>query len=104
MSMQTKIIIAGAILSIMILSSVNSLAFAQYVSPQGNTGLDDYIQLAKDRVKISNENPGTGSGTPLFAADGVLGSLVLSTGIFGGIATAFFVKGRQGKYAAMGRG
>jgi len=104
MSVQTKIIVAGAILSIMILPSASSLAFAQYLPQQGSTGFDDYIQLAKDRVKISNENPGTGSGTPLFAADGVLGSLVLSTGIFGGIAAAFFVKGRQGKYAAMGRG
>jgi len=28
----------------------------------------------------------------------------LSTGVFGGIASAFFVKGRKGKYAAMGRG
>lgn len=40
----------------------------------------------------------------MFAADGVIGALVLSTGIFGGIAVTFFMKSRQGKYAAIGRG
>ena len=40
----------------------------------------------------------------MFALDGVLGAFVISTVMFGGIATAFFVKGRKGKYAAMGRG
>ena len=88
----------------MILPSVSSLGFAQYLPSSGQTGLEDYIKLLEDRVRIANENPSTGSGTPMFAADGVLGALVLSTGVFGGIATAFFVRGRNGKYAAMGRG
>ena len=51
-----------------------------------------------------NENPNTGSGTPMFAVDGALGAIVLSTGVFGGVAASFFVRGRKGKYAAMGRG
>ena len=99
-----KIIITGVMLSILILPSVSSLGFAQYLPSSGQTGLEDYIKLSEDRVRIANENPSTGSGTPIFAADGVLGALVLSTGVFGGIATAFFVRGRKGKYAAMGRG
>ena len=99
-----KIIIAGVMLSVLILPSVSSLAFAQYIPPSGSTGLEDYLRLSEDRVRIANENPSTGSGTPMFAADGVLGALILSTGVFGGIATAFFVRGRKGKYAAMGRG
>ena len=53
---------------------------------------------------MHKKNPGTGSGTPMFALDGVAGALALTTGIFGGIAAAFFVRGRKGKYAAMGRG
>ncbi|WP_428326446.1 hypothetical protein [Nitrosopumilus sp.] len=99
-----KTIITGVMLSVLILPSVSSLAFAQYLPSSGNTGLEDYLKLSEDRVKIASENPSTGSGTPMFAADGVLGALILSTGVFGGIATAFFVRGRKGKYAAMGRG
>ena len=99
-----KIIITGVMLSILILPSVSSLAFAQYIPSSGYTGLEDYLKLSEDRVRIANENPSTGSGTPMFAADGILGALILSTGVFGGIAAAFFVRGRKGKYAAMGRG
>lgn len=104
MSGKKTIIATGAMLSILILSSVSSLAYAQYVPTQGQTGLDDYLKLSKERVRIASDNPHAGSGTPMFALDGVLGALVLSTGVFGGIAAAFFVKGSKGKYAAMGRG
>ena len=103
MSKKKTIIATGVMLSLLILPSV-SLASAQYIPGQGQTGLDDLLRLSEDRVRMANENPGTGSGTPMFEVDGVLGALLLSTGIFGGIATAFFVKGRKGKYAAMGRG
>ena len=99
-----KIIITGVMLSVLILPSVSGLAFAQYIPSSGNTGLEDYLKLSEDRVKLANENPSTGSGTPMFAADGILGALILSTGVFGGIAAAFFVRGRKGKYAAIGRG
>lgn len=99
-----KTIIAGVMLSVLILPSVSSLAFAQYIPSSGSTGLEDYLKLSEDRVKIASENPESGSGTPMFAADGVLGALMLSTGVFGGIASAFFIRGRKGKYAAMGRG
>jgi hypothetical protein len=97
-------IIAGVMFSILILPSVSNVAFAQYPSSDGKTGLDDLLQLAQDRVALANDNPNTGSGTPMFAADGVLGALILSTGVFGGIAATFFIRSRQGKYAAMGRG
>jgi len=104
MSRKKITITTGVMLSILILPSVSSLAFAQYVSPQGPTGLDDYKKLLEDRVRLANESPEKGSGTPVFAADGIIGAFVLSTGVFGGIATAFFVMGRKGKYAAIGRG
>ena len=97
-------ILTGVMFSVLILPSVSSFAFAQYLTTEGQTGLDDYLQLAQDKVAIAKENPKAGSGTPMFAADGVLGALILSTGVFGGIAATFFIRGRQGKYAAIGRG
>ena len=96
--------VTGVIFTILILPSVSSVAFAQYLTQDGKTGLDDLLQLAQDRVVLANDNPNAGSGTPMFAADGVLGALLLSTGIFGGIAATFFIRSRQGKYAALGRG
>ena len=96
--------LAGVIFSIMLFPSVSQIAFAQYVNPDSQTGLEDYIKLAQDRVAVANENPKAGSGTPMFAADGVMGALILSSGVFGGIAASFFIKSRQGKYAAIGRG
>ena len=100
----STIIITGAMLSLLILPSASTLAFAQYIPTQGQTGLDEILKLSEERVKLSIQNPATGSGTPMFALDGVLGALALSTGVFGGIAAAFFAMGRKGKYASMGRG
>lgn len=97
-------IITGVMLSLLILPSVSSLVYAQYLPSSGTTGLDDLLKLSEERVRIAKENPATGSGTPMFALDGVLGALALSTGVFGGIAGAFFIRGRKGKYAQMGRG
>jgi hypothetical protein len=88
----------------LILPSVSNLAFAQYLPLDGQTGLGDIIKIQEARIKAVQDNPGAGSGTPMFAADGVLGATVLSTAVFGGIAAAFFVRGTKGKYAAMGRG
>ncbi|KAG2474822.1 MAG: hypothetical protein NPMRTH5_2490002 [Nitrosopumilales archaeon] len=49
-------------------------------------------------------NPGSGSGTPYLDATGILGSTIIAGAIFGGMAGALFWKGKQGKYAAQGRG
>jgi len=97
-------IASGVMLSLLMLPSVCILAYAQYLPPSGTTGHDDYLILSEERVKIAKENPGTGSGTPMFAAEGILGAVVLSTCVFGGIAATFFVRGQKGKYAAVGRG
>lgn len=43
--------------------------------PQEATGLDDYLKLSEDRVRLANENPHTSSGTLMFELDGVLGAL-----------------------------
>ena len=87
-------------------------AFAQYGSQYGGedtaTGafgsLEEQLELAKRKVDTAAANPATGSGTPYLDADGVFGASAIAGGIFGAIATAFFVKGRQGRYAAYGRG
>jgi hypothetical protein len=55
--------------------------------------------LAKDRLLGANANPSTGSGTPMFATEG--GQMAIFIGvlgaIFGGVAAAFFIKGRGSK-------
>lgn len=86
------------------------LAFAQYmgnVGDKGETGartLEETLELAKRKVEYATANPHTGSGTPYLAADGVLGASAIAAAVFGGIAGALFFKGKQGKYAAQGRG
>ena len=85
-------------------------AYAQYmgnVGDQGETGsrtLEETLELARRRIDIIAANPQAGSGTPFIAADGVLGASAIAALVFGGIAGALFFKGRQGKYAAQGRG
>lgn len=81
-------------------------AYAQYIG-YGETGantLEENVKIARDRVIIAQENPATGSGTPYFAADGVVGAMGIAAGVFGGISLAFFARARNGKYAALGRG
>ena len=95
---------AGAILAVLVLPSV-SHAFAQY-SPTA-TDIQEVYNNVKDgatKTEIAKGEGAFGSGTPYFAADGVIGSTILTAGVFGGIATMFFVRGRKGKYAAQGRG
>ncbi len=85
-------------------------AFAQYmgnVGDQGETGartLEEQLELARRAVEAAKLNPQTGSGTPYFAADGVLGASAIAAAVFGGIAGALFFKAKGGKYAAQGRG
>ena len=87
-------------------------AFAQYGAQYGseNTGtgafgsLEEQLELAKRKVETAAANPATGSGTPYLNADGIFGASAIAGGIFGGIAAAFLIKGRQGRYAAYGRG
>ncbi|NIT60394.1 MAG: hypothetical protein GWN00_30570 [Aliifodinibius sp.] len=85
-------------------------AFAQYmgnVGEQGETGagtLEETLELARRRIEAAEASPASGSGTPYLDASGVVGASVIAGAIFGGIAAAFFVRARSGKYAAMGRG
>jgi len=104
-----KSIIFGALSAIFLLGTFGQ-AFAQYmgnVGSEGETGtftLEETLELAKRRIEAVKANPSSGSGTPLLAADGVIGATVISAAVFGGIAGMLFFKGRTGKYAAQGRG
>ena len=70
----------------------------------GSITLEEHLLLAERKVTWAENNPASGSGTPYLDASGVLGASVIAGAIFGGIATAFFVRGRSGRYAAYGRG
>ena len=80
-----------------------ALAYDGLGSPVGPT-LEEQLELAERKVQKAADNPATGSGTPYLDASGVLGASVIAGAIFGGIATAFFVKGRSCRYAEYGRG
>jgi hypothetical protein len=71
---------------------------------EGGITLEEQLLLAERKVQKAADNPATGSGTPYMDADGVVGASIIAGLIFGGIATAFFVRGRAGRYAAYGRG
>lgn len=110
--MNTKVLLTATVLSVFFIGSIGaaSVASAQYlgsVGPEGETGkstLEEALKLQSDRVANAEANPGAGSGTPYLDANGVVGASVIAGAVFGGIAGAFFIRGRSGKYAAMGRG
>ena len=80
-----------------------ALAYSGLGAIDGIT-LEEHLALAERKVAYADANPATGSGTPYLNADGVVGATVIAGAIFGVIATAMFVKGRSGRYAAYGRG
>jgi len=80
-----------------------ALAYSGLGAIDGIT-LEEHLALAERKVAYADANPASGSGTPYLDASGVVGASVIAGAIFGGIATAMFVKGRSGRYAAYGRG
>jgi hypothetical protein len=107
--------IIAALAALAVLSSTTGLAFAQYGGTGGTTGTaspeqlqecegmgiprencSDVTILAKRRLTAAQDNPSTGSGTPMFATE--TGQMAIFIGvlaaIFGGVAAMFFFKGR----------
>ena len=104
-----KPIIIGGLFALFLVGTL-APAYAQYLgnveegeAAASNT-LEESLELAKRKVEYAEANPATGSGTPYLSADGVLGASAIAGAIFGGIALAFFIRGRSGKYRADGRG
>ena len=110
--MNTKVIFAASLIAVFTMGfyADNTVAFAQYlgnVGSQGETGkytLEEALKLQRLRIESVEANPQAGSGTPVMDADGVFGAAAISAAVFGSVAGALFLKGRSGKYAAMGRG
>lgn len=108
----TRSILLGGLVAVALLSGMGfaGVAHAQYLGNVGSAGetgqytLEEALELQSRRVTVAAENPQAGSGTPYLDANGVVGASIISGAIFGGIAAAFFMRSRSGKYAAMGRG
>ena len=104
------VLLGVAFLSTVIAPSLMEIAYAQYmgnVGSEGETGaytLEEALEIQRRRIEAAEANPASGSGTPYLDASGVVGASVIAGAVFGGIAAAFFIRGRSGKYAAMGRG
>ena len=110
--MLLKVLLTASLLAVFFFGTFGaaSVAFAQYmgnVGDQGQTGaytLEEALEIQRRRIEAAQANPASGSGTPYLDASGVVGASVIAGAVFGGIAAAFFIRGRSGKYAAMGRG
>ena len=104
------ILFGVAVLSTMIVPSMLDIAYAQYMGNVGDSGetgaytLEEALEIQRRRIEAAEANPASGSGTPYLDASGVVGASIIAGAVFGGIAAAFFIRGRSGKYAAMGRG
>jgi hypothetical protein len=107
--------IIAALAALAVLTSTTSVAYAQYGGTGGSTGTaspeqlqecdqlgipqancSDITILAKKRLTAAQENPATGSGTPMLSTES--GQMTVFIGvlaaIFGGVAAMFFLKGR----------
>jgi len=110
--MNTKVLLAASLVAVFTIGlyAEDAIAFAQYmgnVGSEGETGsytLEEALEIQRRRIQAAEANPSSGSGTPYLDAGGVIGASVIAGAVFGGIAGAFFIRGRSGKYAAMGRG
>jgi len=105
--MNITMILSVSIMAIFAIGTISmvpvSLAYSG-LGADGGITLEEHLELAERKVQKAADNPATGSGTPYLDATGVVGATVIAGAIFGGIATAMFVKGRSGRYAAYGRG
>ncbi len=105
--MKRTTIILASFMAVFAIGTITIVPVAWAYEGLGSVGsitLEEQLELAERKVQKAADNPATGSGTPYLDASGVLGASVIAGAIFGGIATAFFVRGRSGRYAAYGRG
>ncbi|MDH3656951.1 MAG: hypothetical protein OEM77_02300 [Nitrosopumilus sp.] len=110
--MNKKILLAASLIAVFTVGyyAESAVAFAQYMGNVGETGqtgtytLEEALELQRRRIESAEANPSSGSGTPYLDAGGVIGAAVVAGAVFGGIAGALFIRGKSGKYAAMGRG
>jgi len=73
---------------------------------KGETGtytLEEALKIQAARVASASTNPAYGDSYPPYLDAGGVGIVIVGA-VFGGVAGAFFIRGRSGKHAAMGRG
>jgi len=94
------ILLGTVVLVLFVAATTLPMAAAQYagVGGGGDITLEDQLELAKRKVDTAAKNPATGSGTPYLDANGVVGASAIAGAVFGGIAIAFVVKGRSGRF------
>ena len=104
--MNRTMIFGVSIMAVFVIGAIAMVpvVWAYSLGQEGGITLEEQLLLAERKVQKAADNPATGSGTPYLNADGVLGASIIAGLIFGGIATAFFVRGKAGRYAAYGRG
>jgi len=96
-----KPILLGTITLVLFVAATTlPMAAAQYAGAGGGgaTTLEEQLELAKRKVAAAERNPASGSGTPYLDASGVVGASAIAGAVFGGIAIAFVVKGRSGRF------
>lgn len=98
--MNKPILLGTIVLVLFVAATMLPMAAAQYagVGGGGDITLEDQLELAKRKVATAAKNPAAGSGTPYLDASGVVGASVIAGAVFGGIAIAFVVKGRSGRF------
>ena len=97
--MNKPILLGTITLVLFVAATTLPMAAAQYAGAGGGaTTLEEQLELAKRKVAAAEKNPATGSGTPYLDASGVVGASAIAGAVFGGIAIAFVVKGRSGRF------
>ncbi|HLC09680.1 MAG TPA: hypothetical protein VJJ01_01005 [Nitrosopumilaceae archaeon] len=98
--MNKPILLGTITLVLFVAATTLPMAAAQYAGAGGGgaTTLEEQLELAKRKVAAAERNPASGSGTPYLDASGVVGASAIAGAVFGGIAIAFVVKGRSGRF------
>jgi hypothetical protein len=76
-------------------------AYAQYVS-EAPSSTEENLDLAKEKISNAKSAGAYGSGTPMLGSNvsETVIMIAVLTAIFGGVAAAFFLKGRAGRKEA----
>ncbi len=76
-------------------------AYGQYVS-EAPSSVEEQLELAKSKINNAQQSGAYGSGTPMLGTNisETVIMIIILTAIFGGVAAAFFVKGRAGRKEA----
>jgi hypothetical protein len=84
------------------------IAYGQYTNPAaspGSSSTEEELKLAQEKVGNAKQSGAYGSGTAMLGGgiNETIIMIVILAAIFGGVAAAFFVKGRAGRKEAATR-